>query len=136
MHSSTTERSKYYIVQSIPQNTLRRIMRYSFIITVSTINSLLWSGPDTINNTCDPTQGQTRIFYKPGQVRLTETKHMTWLTQLTWPCFIPGSYICIPTYIALWHTYICTNELSTYIHMHSYSLILLLCTACVTHVYN
>ena len=42
----------------------------------STLNSLLWSGPDAIINTHDPMQNpnQTRIFYKPGQTRLTRTK--------------------------------------------------------------
>ena len=42
----------------------------------STLNSLFWSGPDTIINPRDPMQnpGQTRIFYKPGQTRMTQTK--------------------------------------------------------------
>ena len=42
----------------------------------STLNSLLWSGPDAIINARDPMQnpGQIRIIYKPGQTRLTRTK--------------------------------------------------------------
>ena len=40
------------------------------------LNSLLWSGTDAIINAHDPMQnlGQTRIFYYPGQTRLTRTK--------------------------------------------------------------
>ena len=39
-------------------------------------NLLLWLGLDAIINTCDPMQnpGQTWIFYKPDQTRLTRTK--------------------------------------------------------------
>ena len=39
------------------------------------------SPPDVIINTCDPMQnlGQTRIFYKAGQTRLT------WMTRMTNP---------------------------------------------------
>ena len=39
----------------------------------STLNLLFWSGLDTIINACDLMQnlGQTRVFYKPGQTRLT-----------------------------------------------------------------
>ena len=42
----------------------------------NTLNSLLWSGTDAIINARDLMQnpGQTRIFYKPGQTRLTRTK--------------------------------------------------------------
>ena len=40
------------------------------------LNSLLWLGTDSIINARDPIQkpGQTQIFYKPGQTRLTWTK--------------------------------------------------------------
>ena len=49
------------------------VKKISYIIT---INLLPWSGTDTIINACDLMQdtGQTRIFYKPGQTRLTWTK--------------------------------------------------------------
>ena len=42
----------------------------------SMLNSLLWSGTDTIINACDPIEnpGQTQIFYKLGQTHLTRTK--------------------------------------------------------------
>ena len=40
------------------------------------LNSLIWLGTDVIINARDPTQNpdQTRIFYKPGQTCLTQTK--------------------------------------------------------------
>ena len=43
----------------------------------STLDSLPWSGTDTIINAHDSMQnpGQTQIFYKPGHTRLTWTKH-------------------------------------------------------------
>ena len=61
-------------VQLMPQSILREIRKYASIIIVK--HELLWSGPDTIINACDSMHnaGQTRIFYKPGQNCLTQTK--------------------------------------------------------------
>ena len=54
------------------------------------LNSLLWSGTDATVNARDPMQnlGQTRVFYKPDQTRLIQTK-VTRLTQMTRPGFDP-----------------------------------------------
>ena len=50
------------IVQSIPRNILR--------ILPSTLDSLLWSGPDATINESDPMHNldQTWMFYKPCQI--------------------------------------------------------------------
>jgi len=46
--------------------------------------------PDAINNVRDPMQnpGQTQIFYKAGQTRMTRKK----VTQMTRPSFNPDVY--------------------------------------------
>ena len=40
-------------------------------------NSLLWPEPDAVINAHDPMQisGYIQVFYKPGQICLTRTKH-------------------------------------------------------------
>jgi len=54
---------------------------------MSPSGTLNLSLPDAINNARDPMQnpGQTRIFYKVGQTRMTRKKvtRMTWITRMT-----------------------------------------------------
>ena len=59
----------------------------------STLNSLLWLGPDAIINAHDPVQkpGQTQIFYKPGQTHFTQTKHDP-VDRIAQPGFNPDCY--------------------------------------------
>ena len=104
------------IVQSIPPNVLGRIkcasinlMEAQLILPKtfggiwrhsSILNSLLWSGSDTIINTCDLMQNlnQTQIFYKLGRTCLTR---MTQMIQMTQPGFIPDTTlrcICMNSY--------------------------------------
>ena len=56
---------------------MRRIRRYTFIITAKHAQCIILSGLDTIITARDSMQnpGHTGIFYKPGQTRLTRTKH-------------------------------------------------------------
>ena len=66
--------------------------KYASIITISMFNSLLSSVPGIITNTHDLMQnsGQTWIFYKLSQTRLTQTKRDP-INQMTQPSFNPAA---------------------------------------------
>ena len=78
MHYPSTKRSKYSncIVISCKYLEENQEIRIHHHHQLSKLNSLLWSGPDTIIDACDPIQNpdQTQIIYKPGQTRLTRVK--------------------------------------------------------------
>ena len=82
--------------------------------SLSTLNSLLWSGPDTNINTCDPVQnlGQGWIFYKLGQIHLIQKK----MIQMTWPGFNPDMHTCTLV-LTNTHAHLCSQ---THIHTHAY----------------
>ena len=105
-----------------------------------TFNSLLWSGADAIINARDPMQnpGQTWIFYKAGQTRLTRTKcdpidridttlfqpHFVMLPDLSW------SLDCKTIFLTLYRVdyvriVLDRRSIDTYILIHFTTFILL-----------
>ena len=82
----------------ISRQALAIISHLSSLAIINHLNSLLWSGKDAIINARDPTHnpGQTRVFYKPGQTRLTRTKRdlVDPDNPMTRPGFNSGLYDC------------------------------------------